>query len=104
MTDPINVNHPRFPIAQHNVIYDDGEFAVAFSIWDNSDPGVGMRWNHSQGGGGSGIGFPNSRSRPSWFIVPDAIAIAVLQGMLAMNFPDKDTARIKEALRQLDSA
>jgi hypothetical protein len=48
MTDPINVNHPRFPIAQHNVIYDDGEFAVAFSIWDNSDPGVGMRWNHSQ--------------------------------------------------------
>ena len=103
MTNPADVNHSRFSVAQNDVIYDDGEFAVAFSIWDNSDPAVGIRWNHSQGGGGSKIGFPNSRSHPSWFILPERIGVAVLTGLLSMAFPGRNETQIRNALRQLGS-
>ena len=103
MTIPTQVNHPRFPVSDADIIYDDGEFSVAFSVWDDEDKAVGIRWNHSQGGEGSGIGFPNSRSRPCWFILPTFFGRVFLKGLKASSFENKNVKQIQKAIKILEA-
>jgi hypothetical protein len=104
MSEPQNVNHPRFPVGLNDVLFNDGDTAIAFSLWDGHTRALGTRWNYAQGGGGTGIGFPNSRGKASWYILPRSQGIAMLRGLLAMEYPGKDEARIISALRQLEEA
>jgi len=77
---PDLVRSPKSSVSDLQIIYDAGEnsWALAKMKWDGEDT-IGLRWN-----GGSedpkfpGIGNPQSRGVPTWFILPDEIAEAVM--------------------------
>lgn len=77
---PDMVVSPKSKVSELEVIYDGGEnsWALAEMKWDENKA-VGLRWN-----GGSndqrfpGIGNPQSRGVPTWFILPDEIAKVVI--------------------------
>jgi hypothetical protein len=71
---PQTVTSPKNLVSEVRVIYDSGpgeySWAVATLRWDRR-PAVGIRWN---GGTGRGVGSPQSRGLPTWFVVPDELA------------------------------
>lgn len=79
-TPPGLVLSPKGRVEDLNVVYDGGEesWSLAKMKWDG-DKAVGIRWN-----GGSddkrfpGIGNPQSRGVPTWFILPDEVAQVTL--------------------------
>ena len=78
-TPPELVLSPKGRVKDLKVIYDGGEnsWSLAQMIWDEYKA-VGIRWN-----GGSedkrfpGIGNPQSRGVPTWFILPEEVADTV---------------------------
>ena len=76
--DPKTVLSPKQMVKSVEVIFDkgpeDGSWSVARLKWGDS-PAVGIRWN---GDSRSSIGLPQARGNPTWFIVPDELADAVL--------------------------
>jgi hypothetical protein len=75
MRDPSEVVAPKAHITAVHVIYNGGpgSCSVAELSWDG-EPGIGMRWN---GDGGRGIGNPQSRGQPTWFLVPEPFSTDV---------------------------
>lgn len=69
MWNPAEVVAPRAHITAVHVIYNGGpnSFSVAELLWDQQ-PGIGMRWN---GDDAQGLGNPQSRGKPTWFLVPE---------------------------------
>lgn len=63
--DPEKVTPAKFKV--HTVIYNNGEFSVAYGRWENSDSRLAMRWN----GDGQDIGYPNQGGNPLWFQLPN---------------------------------
>lgn len=71
---------PKGRVEELKVIYDGGEesWSLAKMKWDGENA-VGIRWN-----GGSedkkfpGIGNPQSRGVPTWFILPEEVARVTL--------------------------
>ncbi len=74
---PSTVLSPRNRVSHVEVIYDGGpdSWSVASLQWDGEDV-VGIRWNGSDG---SGVGSPQSRGLPTWFIVAGEIQDLVLR-------------------------
>ena len=76
--DPKTVYSPKGMVKSVEVIFDkgpeDGSWSVARLKWGDS-PAVGIRWN---GDSRSSIGLPQTRGNPTWFIVPEELADAVL--------------------------
>ncbi|TAL17145.1 hypothetical protein EPN96_06575 [bacterium] len=78
--DPKLVISPKALVSDLKVKYDGGEneWALASMKWDGREA-IGMRWN-----GGSndprfpGIGNPQSRGVPTWFILPDEVADVII--------------------------
>ena len=74
--DPHSVASPKNMVSDVEVIYDSGpresSWAVAKLRWDRR-PAVGIRWN-GELGAGKGIGNPQSRGLPTWFVIPDELA------------------------------
>ena len=69
--DPEKVLSPRGLVRRVRVIHDTGPGAHSWSVaevrWGDEDA-IGIRWNgddHQQG-----VGNPQSRGHPTWFIVP----------------------------------
>lgn len=77
---PDMVISPKNMVSRLEVVFDGGEnqWSVAKFRWDG-EPVVGIRWN-----GGSndkrfpGMGNPQSRGVPTWFILPEPLADVVL--------------------------
>ena len=77
--------HPDMVISPHGrlknlkVIYDGGEegWSLAEMKWDGKDA-LGIRWN---GGPQTGVGNPQSRGIPTWFILPDAVATLIQENL-----------------------
>ena len=63
---PEDVRPAKFNV--HTIIYNNGEFSVAYGIWDNSDARIAMRWN---GENDSDIGYPSQGGNPVWFQLPN---------------------------------
>ena len=76
--DPKTVLSPKEMVKSVEVIYDagpvDSSWSVARLKWGDS-PAVGIRWNGDER---SSKGLPQARGNPTWFIVPDQLADAVL--------------------------
>ena len=76
--DPITVVSPRNRLRSVDVLYDSdpgrGGWSVALLDFDG-DECIGIRWNGSQDE--PGIGNPQSRARPTWFVVPEELAAVV---------------------------
>ncbi len=64
---PENVKPAKFH--KHTIIYDNGEFSVAYGIWeDDGSKRLAMRWN---GDTEQEIGYPNQGGNPLWFQLPN---------------------------------
>jgi hypothetical protein len=76
--DPRTVISPKNLVRDLEIVFDagsrEGSWAVATFLWDNK-PRVGIRWN---GELGQGVGTPQSRGVPTWFVLPEELAEPVL--------------------------
>jgi len=88
--EPAAVWAPRASIRSVDILYNStpggpGGWSVARINWEGSEA-LGIRWN---GGDGSGIGNPQSRGNPTWFILPDELRESILNRIddLAMEGP-----------------
>lgn len=71
--DPHTVLSPRNRVGSVDILYNSGpcpgSWSVALIEYDGLAGRIGIRWNGSEGE--SGIGNPQSRGKPTWFVVPD---------------------------------
>ncbi len=99
---PNLVVSPKKWVSNLNVIYDGGEhsWSLARMTWDGRES-IGLRWN-----GGSddkrfpGIGNPQSRGVPTWFILPDElseIVVKMVKGKKSLIQELKTEAEVTEA-------
>ena len=74
--DPQTVVTPRDRVGSVDVLYNKGRggWSVALLEFDGEER-VGIRWNGDEEG--TGIGNPQSRGRPTWFVVPEELAVPV---------------------------
>lgn len=85
--DPRLVTSPKGRVKNLAVIYDGGEgdYAVADMLWDD-EPAKGVRWNGGDGENGmfQGLGNPQSRGIPTWFILPKPLAEIIVDNPHAL--------------------
>ena len=78
--DPITVLSPRKHLGSVDVLYNSnpgkGGWSIALLDYDGEER-VGIRWNGSDEK--PGIGNPQSRAKPTWFVVPKELADSVRQ-------------------------
>jgi len=73
--DPITVVSPRNRLRSVDVLYNSGPGSGSWSaaLLDfDGDECVGIRWNGSNDE--PGVGNPQSRAKPTWFVLPDELA------------------------------
>ncbi len=70
---PENVIYPRKSVKDVNVLYTDeaDNFSIASVLW-NDNKRIAIRWN----GSGDSLGYPQSRGKSTWFILPQKVALA----------------------------
>jgi hypothetical protein len=92
---PESVLSPKGMVEDVEVIFDKGPEHGSWSIvklkWNKNDA-VGIRYNGDAEQ--SNLGLPQSRGIPTWFIVPDDIASAVLEAAKGLG-AKKDDALIQ---------
>src|SRR5690348_13960310 len=77
MPDAADVRPQKW--ADIQVLFDDGTYSVISGRYDGSEHSVlGMRWNGPDGE----LGYPNMAGNPTWYVVPEFLAIGTLQGLL----------------------
>jgi hypothetical protein len=76
--DPITVVSPRNRLRSVDILFNSdpgrGGWSVALLDFDG-DERIGIRWNG--GDDKPGIGNPQSRARPTWFVLPEELAAVV---------------------------
>ena len=74
---PETVLAPRNRVGSVDVLYDGGPggWSAALLEYDGRPERVAIRWNGREEE--SGIGNPQSRGKPTWFVVPDELATVV---------------------------
>ncbi len=71
--DPKTVISPKNRVGFVKVLHDAGPGAWAAALLDyDGHEVIALRWNGGDGDE-SGIGNPQSRGRPTWFVVPDPL-------------------------------
>lgn len=77
--EPATVIAPRASIRSVDVLYNAGPggWSVARLQWEGEER-LGIRWN---GADGPGVGNPQSRAVPTWFVLPDELTAVVLQAV-----------------------
>lgn len=77
--EPKTVLSPKGLVSDVEVIFNTGPKTNSWSVarlrWDG-EPAVGIRWN---GENDAGVGTPQSRGNPTWFIVPGELAERVIE-------------------------
>ena len=79
---PTDVDSPRLHWRLLDVLYDAGagEWSAARGQWDSEGEWkevLAIRWNGNDTADTAEIGNPQSRGRPTWFIVPDKLKDSV---------------------------
>ena len=108
--DPQTVLSPRNRVGSVDILYNDGpgSWSVARLEYDEVPDRIGIRWNGSEEE--AGIGNPQSRGRPTWFVVPDELSALVREvaeqlsnsqeGGLLAGYRDMAADRQREAEAQ----
>jgi hypothetical protein len=66
MADPIEVRPKNFE--DHIILYNNGDFSIAFGTYEDRRRCVGMRWNGENDD--SDVGYPKVFKNPVWFVLP----------------------------------
>lgn len=100
--DPATVLSPKNALSNLQVVFDSGAGEESWSIarfdW-HGRPAVGIRWNGESAG--PGIGTPQARGVPTWFVFPQELEEAVLAvaGALADGQDPRLVAGYREMAR-----
>jgi hypothetical protein len=104
---PETVLSPKGSVANLKVLHNNGSWSVAELNW-NGQSALGVRWNGSDNE--SGVGTPQSRGLPMWFIVPQELASVIKEVLpkkseieLAYEAMANDALRETEALEWCNS-
>lgn len=86
---PEEVVYPRKNLKDVKVLYIDetDDFSIASVLW-KEDRRIAIRWN----GSGYNLGYPQSRGRATWFILPQKVALA-----FALSIGNAEMAQIIKA-------
>jgi len=78
--NPQTVTSPKHSWVLKAVLHNTGDegWSIARGEWDGHEA-FGIRWNGSSDD--SGIGNPQSRGIPTWFILPDEISKVVISAL-----------------------
>lgn len=91
-TDPSTVKSPKDRVEDVEVVFDkgpkEGSWSIARLKFDKKNS-VGIRWNGEVAK--PGVGTPSSRSNPTWFIVPDEIADALVETAKKLSKSEHET-------------
>jgi len=70
--NPALVTSPKDRISKLEILHDGGEnsYSIAKMTWEGREGTIGVRWN---GGENNGVGNPQSRGIPTWFILPEPL-------------------------------
>lgn len=84
--DPETVDSPKASWKLTKVVYNSspgqGGWSVAEGDWEG-DPCLGVRWNGDESE--PGVGNPQSRGYPTWFIVPEGLEDAIRREIKFLN-------------------
>ena len=71
--NPKKVVCPQTRVKDVDVLYTDkaDNFSIASILW-NGNKRIAIRWNGSD----DSLGFPQSRGKATWFILPQKVALA----------------------------
>lgn len=86
------VKHSKFPVVQ--ILYDDGDFSIAWGTYDEGHRCIGMRWN----GDGDDAGYPKLFQNPVWFVLPAALSVPFVKSLLGTRADNKAVLRVLEEL------
>lgn len=78
MISPENVNPGNFKVIK--IIFDNGDFSIAYGIWENKHKAIAMRWNGEADA--KDVGYPKAFGNPMWFIVHDDLKNAILKAII----------------------
>lgn len=79
MPQPEQVNPHNYQV--HQILYNDGDFSIAWGQWEDGTMRVALRWN----GEGDDAGYPKTFGHPVWFQLPEHLTIPVLRGILGLE-------------------
>lgn len=76
--NPVSVISPKDRLHNLQVIHDQGAgaWSLARFQWEGREGCLGLRWNGDER---SGVGSPQSRGVPTWFMVPEELTEAILK-------------------------
>ncbi|MCK5942910.1 MAG: hypothetical protein KAI24_13115 [Planctomycetes bacterium] len=82
---PERVTAPQDHWELGHVVLDDGPsgIAVALGTWDGKAV-LAARWN-GEDEAGSTLGNPQSRGKPTWFVLPRVFALGVVQAIAQLH-------------------
>ncbi|MCX8519635.1 MAG: hypothetical protein ORN21_05840 [Methylophilaceae bacterium] len=84
---PETVTAPKHSWILKQVIFNSNGFSVAEGTWEGKET-LAIRWNGDDNS--NGIGNPQSRGIPTWFVLPDELHKCVLkeiQNLIANQMP-----------------
>lgn len=91
---PENVNPKNFELIE--IIYDNGDFSIAYGIFEKTNKCIGMRWNGDISNNDD-KGYPKVFKNPMWFILTDELKKPLLKSLLGLpNTKSKEIKRIIE--------
>ena len=98
--NPETVLTPRNRVTSVEILYSSGQggWSLARLEFDDEDR-LGIRWNGSEQE--PGIGNPQSRGRPTWFVVPKELADVIRDEI--EEFGDSKHAELLSAYREMAS-
>jgi len=77
MTNPEDVNPRNFTVK--SIIYNDGDFSIAWGEWEDGEMHLAMRWN---GDSNDDAGYPKTFGHPVWFLIPENLTIDITRSLV----------------------
>lgn len=74
---PENVNPRNFETL--DVLYNNGEFSIAYGLWEGRNRVLAMRWN---GEDDNDAGYPKTFGHPMWFIIDGELNLTFVRSLI----------------------
>lgn len=82
MIAPGKVNPRNFKVTK--LIYNDGEFAIAWGEWEDGTMRLGMRWNGDPSNA-QDMGYPKVFGNPCWFVLPEDLTRNIFAAIMTSS-------------------
>ncbi len=73
------VRHSKFPVDR--VLFDDGDFSIAWGTYNNDQKRLGVRWNKEP----KEPGYPKQGKYGTWFLISQDLAYGFVNALLGVK-------------------